>query len=450
MGCQVKIRASAASYKGFEKKKNDDNIYINGRFMYNFGTDNAQISIENNTDLYVFAVSDSMDISDNEMGIDISLSRELKKCHDKMLKSEEDFTKRVQQLLECFQKVLDLIMRINANKPEIQNNKPSFSGLMIQGNKACTISLGNSGIFILSNGNIIQLSADWKKTERLLKLGIITEEQAKILSDRLGLSPENLFSEIRTSDGFDIKDGDMFLLCTDGLIDAVEREKIYDILLSDKDTWVIANRLVKEAIDNKAEDNVTSMVISIEKIMLQPSGSNQGKMIKNIHLQKFDHKHKKKIPKMQTKTKKAKKYFNVGMFCIVALIMVILIARILSGNLKGIKNSNNKETIYSDGNISSPTSLISDNPLLENDVQETLEAGDNTGTEQETVIEDADLNNTINLPTNYKVKKGDTLYSISRKFYGDPEKYDIIAKENNITDPNKIQEDQILVIPKPD
>jgi LysM repeat protein len=49
----------------------------------------------------------------------------------------------------------------------------------------------------------------------------------------------------------------------------------------------------------------------------------------------------------------------------------------------------------------------------------------------------------------YKVQSGDTLSKISRQFYGDPNQYMRIfeANRNQLSDPNKIQAGQELVIP---
>jgi nucleoid-associated protein YgaU len=47
----------------------------------------------------------------------------------------------------------------------------------------------------------------------------------------------------------------------------------------------------------------------------------------------------------------------------------------------------------------------------------------------------------------YTVEAGDNLSKISKYFYGDPNKYAMIAKANNLDDPNKIKVGQKLVIP---
>ncbi|MCB0155695.1 MAG: LysM peptidoglycan-binding domain-containing protein, partial [Anaerolineae bacterium] len=50
-------------------------------------------------------------------------------------------------------------------------------------------------------------------------------------------------------------------------------------------------------------------------------------------------------------------------------------------------------------------------------------------------------------PTSYTVQRGDTLAKIARTVYGDPYKYPVIQRANNITDPSRIWVGQVLVIP---
>lgn len=56
-------------------------------------------------------------------------------------------------------------------------------------------------------------------------------------------------------------------------------------------------------------------------------------------------------------------------------------------------------------------------------------------------------NTSTNSGTYYTVVKGDTLYGIAKKFYGNGNRYPEIAKANNITNPNIIHVGQKLLIP---
>ncbi|MBI3109454.1 LysM peptidoglycan-binding domain-containing protein [Candidatus Daviesbacteria bacterium] len=69
------------------------------------------------------------------------------------------------------------------------------------------------------------------------------------------------------------------------------------------------------------------------------------------------------------------------------------------------------------------------------------------GPAQQTTKEEADVT-PENLPGQYTVKEGDTLFTVAEKYYQDGYKYNEIVKENRLTDENAIEVGQVLQIPK--
>lgn len=69
------------------------------------------------------------------------------------------------------------------------------------------------------------------------------------------------------------------------------------------------------------------------------------------------------------------------------------------------------------------------------------------GPAQQTAKEETDVS-PLNLPGNYTVKEGDTLFTIAEKYYQDGYKFEDLAKENNLSDVNSIEIGQSLKIPK--
>lgn len=53
----------------------------------------------------------------------------------------------------------------------------------------------------------------------------------------------------------------------------------------------------------------------------------------------------------------------------------------------------------------------------------------------------------IATPQQYTIQRGDTLWSLCKKFYGDPLLYSKLAKANNIPNPDLIYDGNILIIP---
>jgi len=58
-----------------------------------------------------------------------------------------------------------------------------------------------------------------------------------------------------------------------------------------------------------------------------------------------------------------------------------------------------------------------------------------------------EIGNTGGDEQSYKIKSGDNLSHIAKRFYGDANKYGAIAKANGISDPNKIQVGQDVKLP---
>lgn len=124
--------------------------------------------------------------------------------------------------------------------------------------------VGDSRLYKLENEGLRQITRDHSYVEDLVRRGEITEEEARvhplknILTQAVGAMPE-----VEVDIGrFKIKSGDIFLLCTDGLTNMVDDEKIASILRSSANP---ADDLINVALDNGGKDNVSVIVLGILK-----------------------------------------------------------------------------------------------------------------------------------------------------------------------------------------
>ena len=53
----------------------------------------------------------------------------------------------------------------------------------------------------------------------------------------------------------------------------------------------------------------------------------------------------------------------------------------------------------------------------------------------------------VSAATTHTVKRGDTLWDMAKKYYGDPTLYTIIAEVNGVTNPRTILDGTVLIIP---
>ena len=126
---------------------------------------------------------------------------------------------------------------------------------------------GDSRLYLFRDGHLKQLTRDHSHVERLRARGLITAEEAKhhpahnAITRAVGAAA-TLDLEMLT---LEIGDGDIFLLCSDGLSNEVEDEEIATVLAAG-DCQHAAEELVRLALANGGHDNVTVVVIRAEDI----------------------------------------------------------------------------------------------------------------------------------------------------------------------------------------
>ncbi|MDD6620694.1 MAG: Stp1/IreP family PP2C-type Ser/Thr phosphatase [Eubacteriales bacterium] len=148
-------------------------------------------------------------------------------------------------------------------KPELHGMGTTVVCAIVRDNQAFIAHAGDSRAYVLSDGNINQITTDHSMVQDLLSRGKITDEQAakhpnkNIITRAVGVdkSIEIDFDQI------DLDDNSTLLLCSDGLSNYVTNEEIVD-LMSDGKHYAFADRLVQKANENGGGDNITVVVIS--------------------------------------------------------------------------------------------------------------------------------------------------------------------------------------------
>ena len=134
----------------------------------------------------------------------------------------------------------------------------TLSVLWLGENYAYIAHVGDSRIYRLREGSLTQITQDHSLVEELVRAGLITREQARthprrnIITRALGTHGENEPDLLVT----DVQDGDVFLLCTDGLTGMVPDDEI-ERTLRDCGIEAAADRLLALALDAGGRDNVT-------------------------------------------------------------------------------------------------------------------------------------------------------------------------------------------------
>jgi protein phosphatase len=125
--------------------------------------------------------------------------------------------------------------------------------------------VGDSRAYVLRDGELKRLTKDHSLVEELRRQGRLTEEQAEehpqrsIITRALGPEPEVNVDTMT----YPAKDGDIFLLCSDGLTTMVSDEQIKEILSQDRSLRSAVNKLIDAANSGGGRDNITAVVFRL-------------------------------------------------------------------------------------------------------------------------------------------------------------------------------------------
>jgi PPM family protein phosphatase len=125
--------------------------------------------------------------------------------------------------------------------------------------------VGDSRAYVLRDGELKRLTKDHSLVEELRRQGRLTEEQAEehpqrsIITRALGPEPEVNVDTMT----YPAKDGDVFLLCSDGLTTMVTDEQIREIMLEARSLRSAVNRLVDAANGMGGRDNITAVAFRV-------------------------------------------------------------------------------------------------------------------------------------------------------------------------------------------
>jgi serine/threonine protein phosphatase PrpC len=166
-----------------------------------------------------------------------------------------------------------LIQEANRRIFDRASSDPSASGMgttmtvaLVEGMTVAIGHVGDSRAYLVRGEQMEQLTEDHSLVNELLKSGKLSEEEAQIHPQRSVITRAVGTDPDVDVDGFTIEaeDGDVFLICSDGLSDMVEDEEILELLHSNRDDLDKAVKaLVSAANRGGGEDNITAVAFRI-------------------------------------------------------------------------------------------------------------------------------------------------------------------------------------------
>ena len=126
---------------------------------------------------------------------------------------------------------------------------------------------GDSRAYLFRDGRLTQLTHDHSYVQELVDCGTITVEEAEhhpqknIITRALGVD-YRLDSEFTCQE---LQNGDLLLLCSDGLTNAVPREQL-EQLLRTGGFYDLPDLLIRTANENGGPDNITALLLCVEEV----------------------------------------------------------------------------------------------------------------------------------------------------------------------------------------
>jgi len=172
------------------------------------------------------------------------------------------------RLKNVFQYTALHIYDLSISDPTVRNMKCTLSTLLLKQNKFFINHVGDSKIFLIRENKIIQLTKDHNMVSKLVRLGLLTPEEARfhpnrnVLLQAVGDGPmlvPDFYSGI-------VNEGDLFCLITDGITEHLTTEELNAFLVEHGHSGSGLSQLVEEINKRGGHDNMTIVTVKVNKI----------------------------------------------------------------------------------------------------------------------------------------------------------------------------------------
>lgn len=256
------IRYAAVTNIGIAPANNEDNFYVDGNYRSDTAADCYSCSGESRSKPFIAAVCDGMGGEADGERASLAVVQTLKNYVD-------------EKKLSSAGNVNIFIQEANGIICGMMHERHCRMGstlayLQIDGQKVSITNLGDSRIYGFGRHGLEQLSTDHSTVARMIQMGILTEEEARLHPNRhqitqyLGIYPEEMVLEPKVLQVDRQEKYQTYLLCSDGLTDMLMPQAIENVLAANMSLEEKANHLVQNALDAGGKDNIT--VILVEKV----------------------------------------------------------------------------------------------------------------------------------------------------------------------------------------
>jgi len=182
-------------------------------------------------------------------------------------------------LAQALQRVNRDIFERAAREPSLAGMGTTAAALALRGSEAFAAYVGDSRIYLLRDACIRQMSEDHTVVSEMVRRGIMSAVEARNHEDRSllfrSIGTESKVEVSVWQEPLEIRSGDRFLLCSDGLHDLLDDAEILAIAVGGPH-GIAARRLVDAAKERGGHDNITVALLEVQarggrKLSLRPT-----------------------------------------------------------------------------------------------------------------------------------------------------------------------------------
>lgn len=235
----LSLRFAAGSHKGMIREGNEDSGYAGPRLLAIADGMGGQAAGEVASSEVISTI---VALDDDVPGSDIltSLGTAVQRANDQLrMMVEED--------------------------PQLEGMGTTLTALLWTGQRLGLVHVGDSRAYLLRDGVLTQITQDHTWVQRLVDEGRITEEEAtthpqrSLLMRALGsgdhVEPDLSIREVRA--------GDRYLICSDGLSGVVSHQTMEDTLASYQGPQETVQNLIELALRGGGPDNITVIIADV-------------------------------------------------------------------------------------------------------------------------------------------------------------------------------------------
>jgi serine/threonine protein phosphatase PrpC len=178
---------------------------------------------------------------------------------------------------------------VASHSPGRERMGATLTALYFHGPTAYYAEVGDSRAYLLRGGEMIQVTHDQSYVQVLVDSGALRPEDAadspykNLVLQAMGQGPD-----VRAAFGrIELREGDCFVLCSDGLTNSIESDEIRETVLGAASMDVACAALIERAKEHGGKDNITVILASVRGDL--PAYAPQERISDSLRvLQEFD------------------------------------------------------------------------------------------------------------------------------------------------------------------